>query len=149
MLVPLQSFRQDDVKLDGGTELGCVELLGCDVDMSSQGVGPCGCVVESDGSVAPVSGFKVEQGGCFAQSGSEEGRLPSQVWLLVTLPMGVIYWINLLCLERVLVSVRVKSWRNCCVRLGMCLPWMTELGFTSLVQHMVDTEDHPAIKQLP
>ena len=45
-------------------------------------------------------------------------------WLLVTLPMSIVYWINFLCLEWVLVSVRVKSRRNCCARLGMCLPWM-------------------------
>jgi len=33
VLVPLQNFMRDDVKLDGGTELGCVELFGCDVVM--------------------------------------------------------------------------------------------------------------------
>ena len=87
VLVPLQNFRRDDVKLDGGTELGCVELFGCDVGMSSQGVGPCGQVVESDGivesdggvesdGVAPVSGF---EGSCSAQSESKGGGLSSQV----------------------------------------------------------------------
>jgi len=73
---------------------------------------------------------------------SKEGGLSSQVLPVSDSPHGC----------RLLDQGlgQCESQQNCCVRLGMCLPWMIlSLDVHHLVQHRVDTGGYPAIKQLP
>ena len=76
VLVPLQNFRRDDVKLDGGTELGCVEPFGCDVELPSPGVGLCDCVEESNGAVELSDSGVGPVGGPFHHVGLDVLQLP-------------------------------------------------------------------------
>ena len=158
VLVPLQNFRRDDAKLDEGTELGCVEPFGSVVESLSHGmdlfgssVRPCGRAVESGCVMAPVCG---SEDSCLAVSGCQDRGLPSQVLAVSYSPAGESRGSRLL--EK-LVLPRESLGLDEVQQLEELLLEAkdvfalddSELGCTPLVQHKVDTGDHPAIKQIP
>ena len=154
VLVPLQNFRRDDVKLDGGTELGCVEPFGCDVELPSPGVGLCDCVEESNGAVelsdsgvGPVNGIEVEQG---ARGEGVEGALPSQVLAVSDSSRGPRLLDQLALPRESLSQGQLQQLEELLIKAEDVFALDdSELGCTSLVQHRVDTGEHPAVKQLP
>ena len=158
VLVPLQNFRRDDVKLDGGTELGCeepfggvVESLGHGMDLIGSSVGPCGHAVQSGCVMASVGG---SEDSCVAVSECEDRGLPSQVLAVSDSPASGSRGSRLLeqlVLPRESLGLdEVQQLEELLVEAEDVFALDDfELGCTSLVQHKVDTGDHPAIKQMP
>ena len=171
VLVLLQNFRRDDVVLDEGTELGCVELFdgvvessGCGVQQVASGVGSG--VVKSgdsaeacDGGVVSVDGFEVVQGIDSAVSGSEARVVSSQVVSSQVLAVGDTSsgaargsrLLERLALPREgLGRDEVEQLEGLLLEAEDVFPLDdSELGCMSLVQHKIDTGNHPAITQLP
>ena len=91
---------------------------------------------------------KQEQGGCSAQSGSEEGGLSSQVLAVSDSSCGH-HLLGQLALPREgLGQCESQQLEELLCKAGDVFALDdSELGCTSLVQHRVDTGGYPAIKQ--
>ena len=127
VLISLQNFRRSQVDLGGGLKLGCGEQL------LEDGTPPEDVLSDSD--LAPVT--PSAQVLTVGESHLSESHWPKLCEQL-NLPEGDISPGELAQLEEMLHAAEdVFALDD------------TELGHTSLVQHGVDTGDHPPVKQLP